>query len=84
MIGEESGKEVVEIRIEEEKDAGILNSLAGENCDHERVGDTLYVYCRDGRSALQKIVALNLPKVLHRPASLEDVFLKLTGRSLTE
>jgi hypothetical protein len=27
---------------------------------------------------------LNLPNVLNRPATLEDVFLKLTGRSLIE
>jgi hypothetical protein len=33
---------------------------------------------------MRRVVELNLPNVLNRPATLEDVFLKLTGRSMTE
>ncbi|MBI5078479.1 ATP-binding cassette domain-containing protein [Candidatus Saganbacteria bacterium] len=84
LVEEEIGREVVEVRIGEERDGEILKTLEGEKFEYERVGDTLYFYCRDGRSLLHKIMALDLPKVLHRPASLEDVFLKLTGRSLNE
>ncbi|MCK7473223.1 MAG: ATP-binding cassette domain-containing protein [Rhodopseudomonas palustris] len=51
---------------------------------HERVGDTLYFYCDDGRPLMKKVLELDLPDTVHRPASLEDVFLKLTGRSLIE
>jgi lipooligosaccharide transport system ATP-binding protein len=84
LIEEEIGNEVVEIRISSDQDNRIKEHLSGVLCDHERVGDTLYFYCRDGRSVMQKIIELDLPKILHRPAALEDVFLKLTGRSLIE
>jgi hypothetical protein len=45
---------------------------------------TLYFYCRDGHELMKRVVDLNLPNVLNRPATMEDVFLKLTGRSLME
>jgi lipooligosaccharide transport system ATP-binding protein len=48
------------------------------------VGDTLYFYCRDGQGLMKKLVELDLHNYLTRPATLEDVFLKLTGRSLIE
>jgi lipooligosaccharide transport system ATP-binding protein len=48
----------------------------------ERVGDTVYCYGEDIESAL-KTVSGEL-SYLHRPASLEDVFLKLTGRDLRD
>ena len=47
-------------------------------------GDTLYFYCREGHGLRQKLLDLDLPNMLNRPATLEDVFLKLTGRSLHE
>jgi lipooligosaccharide transport system ATP-binding protein len=84
LIREEIGNEVIEIRISSDQDQKIIDHIADPSCYHERVGDTLYLYCQDGRNIMQKIVELNLPKVLHRPASLEDVFLKLTGRGLIE
>ena len=84
LIAEEIGNEVVEIRIGADQDQKIIDQVAGTACYHERVGDTLYLYCQDGKNIMQKIVELDLPKVLHRPASLEDVFLKLTGRGLIE
>jgi hypothetical protein len=33
---------------------------------------------------MKRLLELDLPKTLNRPATLEDVFLKLTGRSLHE
>jgi len=84
LVEEEIGKEVVEIRISKEEDEKLIEQLTGLNCGHERVGDTLYFYCRDGHEIMKKIVELSLPSYLNRPASLEDVFLKLTGRSLIE
>ena len=84
LVQDEIGREVVEIRIAPEEDAKLLARLADASCGHERVGDTLYFYCRDGHELMKRIVEFNLPNVLHRPAALEDVFLKLTGRSLIE
>jgi lipooligosaccharide transport system ATP-binding protein len=84
LVDEEIGKEVVEIRISKDKDDDLISKLADVSCGHERVGDTIYFYCRDGYSLKKRIAELNLTSVLNRPATLEDVFLKFTGRSLVE
>jgi lipooligosaccharide transport system ATP-binding protein len=84
LVEEEIGREVVEVRIAKEEDERIIGHLAALSCGHERVGDTLYFYCRDGHDIVRKLVELDLPNTWVRPASLEDVFLKLTGRGLVE
>lgn len=84
LIEDEIGREVAEVRIPAEDDAALIARLGPLSCGHERVGDTLYFYCRDGHALRQKLVELDLPNTVHRPATLEDVFLKLTGRSLIE
>ena len=48
----------------------------------ERVGDTVYCYGEDIEPALRSVSGEL--RYLHRPASLEDVFLKLTGRDLRD
>ncbi|MCK7477312.1 MAG: hypothetical protein M0C28_07315 [Candidatus Moduliflexus flocculans] len=50
LVEEEIGREVVEVRLPPEDDARILGQLAAFPCAHERVGDTLYFYCRDGHA----------------------------------
>lgn len=84
LVSEEIGREVIEIRTPKEDDERITNALAGLYREHERVGDTLYLYTRDGHETMKKVVELGVPNYLNRPASLEDVFLKLTGRGLIE
>ncbi|HUU04660.1 MAG TPA: ATP-binding cassette domain-containing protein [Patescibacteria group bacterium] len=84
LIEEEIGREVTEVRAPADQDDRLLAALGPLACGHERVGDTLYFYCRDGRTLMKKVLELDLPDTVHRPASLEDVFLKLTGRSLIE
>ncbi len=84
LVEDEIGKEVIEIRIAKEEDERLISRLSDASCGHERVGDTLYFYCKDGQSLMRRVVELNLTNVLNRPATLEDVFLKLTGRSLNE
>ena len=84
LVRDEIGKEVVEIRIAKEEDERLITQMADVSCGHERAGDTLYFYCHDGHEVMRKIVEFNLPNILNRPATLEDVFLKLTGRSLIE
>jgi lipooligosaccharide transport system ATP-binding protein len=84
LIEEEIGREVAEIRVSPDEDERLIAALAGTSCGHERVGDTLFFYCRDGHDLRRKLTELDLPNTVHRPATLEDVFLKLTGRSLIE
>jgi len=84
LIEDEIGREVAEIRIAADQDEALIARLGGFSCGHERAGDTLFFYCRDGQNLRRKVTELDLPNTVHRPATLEDVFLKLTGRSLIE
>jgi len=84
LIETEIGREVVEIRTPAERYAALVADLGALASGHERVGDTLYFYCRDGHALRRRLFELDLPNTVHRPATLEDVFLKLTGRSLVE
>ncbi|CAK0771385.1 Nod factor export ATP-binding protein I [Gammaproteobacteria bacterium] len=50
----------------------------------EQIGETVFCYTDDDRALLADLTARPELWFLHRPASLEDVFLKLTGRELHE
>ncbi len=50
----------------------------------ERAGDTVFVYADDVAPILKTLAADKELAYLHRQASLEDVFLKLTGRDLRD
>jgi lipooligosaccharide transport system ATP-binding protein len=50
----------------------------------ERAGDTVFVYAGDVAPVLADLQRHPHLIYLHRPASLEDVFLKLTGRDLRD
>ena len=50
----------------------------------ERAGDTVFVYAADVAPVLADLRQHPELSYLHRPASLEDVFLKLTGRDLRD
>src|SRR5947207_12641720 len=50
----------------------------------ERAGDTVYCYAEDAEPVLQSLAGQSELAYLHRPASLEDGFLKLTGRDLRD
>jgi lipooligosaccharide transport system ATP-binding protein len=50
----------------------------------ERVGDTVFCYAENVDSILQDLSSKSDLTYLHRAASLEDVFLRLTGRDLRD
>jgi len=50
----------------------------------ERAGDTAFLYAPDPAPVLATLDGRAGLSYLHRPASLEDVFLKLTGRDLRD
>jgi lipooligosaccharide transport system ATP-binding protein len=50
----------------------------------ERAGDTVFAYASDVAPVLATLEGQRELAYLHRPASLEDVFLKLTGRDLRD
>jgi len=84
LVRAEIGAEVIEVR----GDAGLhrraLATVDRRGLRWEQAGDTLYLYCADGRELLPTLSALEPSHLLHRPASLEDLFLKVAGRSLQE
>jgi len=50
----------------------------------EKSGDTVFCYAADPSSLLASLSLTQDLRYLHRPANLEDVFLKLTGRELRD
>ena len=47
-------------------------------------GETVFFYTHDARPLLEALSARPQLRTLHRPANLEDLFLKLTGRQIRE
>ena len=47
-------------------------------------GETVFFYTQDAQLLLQALCAYPQLRTLHRPANLEDLFLKLTGRQIRE
>ena len=86
LIREHSTREVTELRF----GVGEHEALAGEVADlAERVEvlpDRLLLYTDDGEAAAEAVPERGLRPVssLVRRATLEDVFLRLTGRSLVD
>jgi len=50
----------------------------------EKSGDTVFCYAADPAPLLASLASRGELRYLHRPANLEDVFLKLTGRELRD
>jgi lipooligosaccharide transport system ATP-binding protein len=79
------GREVLEVRVEEKAKSQILNETNGVR-GHDSYRDLLLLYSDSAEGLLEEIrtrgIATNYALV--RRATLEDVFLKLTGRRLTE
>ena len=50
----------------------------------EIAGETAFVYCQDPAPLLAALANEPALRYLHRPATLEDVFIKLTGRELRD
>ena len=86
LIKEYSSKEVLEVRFGSNRNAEIAPVLA-KMCERmETLPDRILMYADDGEKLLEQIAALELHPTtsLVRRSSLEDVFLRLTGRTLIE
>ena len=91
LIEEYSTREVLELRfpvgVQETLDAELDALIDGTNARRlERLPDRVLVYAEDGEAANATAHERGLrpESVLVRRSSLEDVFLRLTGRSLVE
>jgi lipooligosaccharide transport system ATP-binding protein len=77
------GKEVWEIEVDSRDKTSVLNELNNHHLESEDTGYKILVFHATADGVLQQLQGA-LGKVLVRPATLEDVFFKLTGRSLAE
>jgi len=88
LIAQYSTREVLELRFRDPDTdtAGIAARLEGLAERFEALPDRLLLYTDDGESALTEVHRLGLApdSTLIRRSTLEDVFLRLTGRSLVD
>lgn len=86
LITNYSTREVLELRFSAGKNSEHEAQLAGLGERLEVLADRVLVYTQDGESALREVHARGMrpESSLVRRSSLEDVFLRLTGRSLEE
>ena len=86
LIKQYSSKEVLEVRFGSDRNAQMVDKLKSLATRLEELPDRLLLYTESGEDLLAKITGMNIhPNTsLVRRSSLEDVFLRLTGRSLIE
>jgi lipooligosaccharide transport system ATP-binding protein len=86
LIKQYSTREVVEVRFGSDRNAQVATQLDGIGERSEVLPDRILIYSDNGEAALTRIVERGLSPMtsLVRRSSLEDVFLRLTGRSLIE
>jgi lipooligosaccharide transport system ATP-binding protein len=86
LIKDYSTKEVLEVRFGSERNAQMADDLR-QLCDRiEELPDRILMYTEDGEELLERVYKKGFhPKTsLVRRSSLEDVFLRLTGRTLVD
>jgi len=86
LIKKEVSPHVVEVRGEPQAREEILEAVSGQADFHEALSDRLLLYTSDAGPLYNQIQAMGIPvkTLLSRRSSLEDVFLKLTGRELID
>ncbi|WP_407669881.1 ABC transporter ATP-binding protein [Ornithinimicrobium ciconiae] len=86
LIKDYSTREVVELRFGAQRNAAVVDQLADIATRLEVLPDRILVYTDDGEAALEEVTGRGLNPItsLVRRSSLEDVFLRLTGRTLVD
>jgi lipooligosaccharide transport system ATP-binding protein len=56
----------------------------GRSARIETSGETVFCYINDAQPLLDSLQAIRGVRYIHRPANLEDLFLKLTGREMRD
>ena len=86
LIRQYSTREVLEVRFGSERNAAVVAQLEGVAERLEVLPDRVLLYAADGEAALEQVTSRGLQPMtsLVRRSSLEDVFLRLTGRSLID
>ncbi|TNE43330.1 MAG: ABC transporter ATP-binding protein [Deltaproteobacteria bacterium] len=84
LIQKHVGKEVLEVTSESYDTMDVVNAAEGSISGWEKAGERLLLYSPDAEATLGVLREASIPlsRVLMRRATLEDVFLQLTGRKL--
>jgi lipooligosaccharide transport system ATP-binding protein len=86
LIRNYSSREVLEVRFGSARNAEVAESIKSVGDRQEILPDRILVYSENGEESLKQIHALGYEPLtsLVRRSSLEDVFLRLTGRTLVD
>ena len=86
LIRRYSSREVLEVRFGSDLNAEVAGRIAGMGDRIEVLPDRILIYSENGEAELVRIIDAGLRPItsLVRRSSLEDVFLRLTGRTLIE
>jgi len=86
LIRLHSSREVLEVRFGSDRNAVVAEQIAGVGDRVEVLPDRILIYSGDGEAELARLLRQGLEPItsLVRRSSLEDVFLRLTGRTLIE
>lgn len=86
LIREYSSREVLEVRFGSSANDSAAKELAGFGDRLEILPDRILIYTENGEKVLEEITKKGLKPItsLVRRSSLEDVFLRLTGRTLVD
>jgi len=86
LIRLHSSREVLEVRFGSDRNAVVAEQIAGLGDRIEVLPDRILIYSADGEAELGQLLRMGLEPItsLERRSSLEDVFLRLTGRTLIE
>ncbi|NUZ06406.1 ATP-binding cassette domain-containing protein [Piscinibacter koreensis] len=82
LIGEHLESDVIEVYGD-----GAFAAMQAHQTLADRVetsGETVFFYVRDAKPVLDALSTDHAIRYLHRPANLEDLFLKLTGRQIRD
>ena len=82
LIAEHLESDVIEVYGDGAKATASAHAALAQRV--ETSGETVFFYLRDAKPLLQALATDHSVRYLHRPANLEDLFLKLTGRQIRD
>ncbi len=86
LVKQHTSREVLELEVLPERQEEVAKALGADGERVERLPDMVLCYTEDGEATLHRVRAGGVPleSARLRRATLEDVFLKLTGRRLVD
>lgn len=84
LVGRHIGRYTLEVTVDgTEAETAVRAGFDDPSCRIERFGDRIYVHAQESETLTSRIESVAGFDPVMRPSTLEDVFLKLTGRDLS-